>query len=277
LPDNVRVLIASRTVPALGSLAKWRSKQSLFELSRKELTFSQNEIKALLSEVYRVMLSDDELRRVSEYTEGWVTGIQLIVQSAGKDRKTVKETLNGYVAQSQPLFDYFANEILIGESPRVGDFLKYSAILEVMTPDACNAVLGMKNSVRLLRDLEHRNLFMSTVGKEEYKYHQLFRHFLLDRIDNERLQKSLNLKAARYYKQKGQIEQAIQHYLAVENYPWAGKLIAQVSKRVENQMRFTTLDTWFKSIECPIEILFSNFPLCFLYIKSTKSLLECCL
>ena len=248
LPDTVHVLIASRTTPALNSLAKWRSKQSLFELSRDDLTFTHDEIKALLTGVYRVMPSDDELRRVSEHTEGWVTGIQLIIQSAGRDRKTVKETLNGYMAQSQPLFEYFANEILTGESPQVQDFLKCSAVLETMTPDACNVVLGMKNSVRLLRDLEHRNLFVSTIGKDEFKYHFLFRQFLLERIDNERLQKSLNLKAARYYEKKGQIEQAIQHYLTVENYTWAGKLIAHISKQIENQLRFTTLDTWLKQI-----------------------------
>jgi LuxR family maltose regulon positive regulatory protein len=248
LPDAVHILIASRTTPTLDSLAKWRSKQSYFEVLRDDLTFTRDEMKALLANVYRVIPSDDELVRVSEHTEGWVTGIQLIIQSAGRDRKTVKETLNGYMAQSQPLFEYFADEILTGESPLVQDFLKWSAVLETMTPDACNVVLGIKNSERLLRDLEHRNLFVATVGIDEYKYHFLFRQFLLQRIDNERLQKSLNLKAARYYKRKGQIEQAIQHYLTVENYLWAGKLIAHVSKQMENQMRFATLDTWLTQI-----------------------------
>jgi LuxR family maltose regulon positive regulatory protein len=248
LPDTVHVLIASRIIPALNSLATWRAKQSFFEVSRDDLIFTHDEIKALLTGVYRVIPSDDELRRVSEHTEGWVTGIQLIIQSAGRDRKTVKETLNGYMAQNQPLFEYFANEILTGESPQIQDFLKCSAVLEVMTPDDCNVVLGMKDSVRLLRDLEHRNLFVSTIGKDEYKYHFLFRQFLLGRIDNERLQKSLNLKAARYYKKKGQIEQAIQHYLTVKNYTWASKLIAHVSKQIETQMRFTTLDTWLNQI-----------------------------
>jgi LuxR family maltose regulon positive regulatory protein len=248
LPDTVHVIIASRTMPALDSLAKWRSKQSFFEVSRDDLIFTRDEIKALLTGVYRVVPSDDELRRVSEHTEGWVTGIQLIIHSAGRDRKTVKETLNGYMAQTQPLFEYFANEILTGESPLVQDFLKCSAVLETMTPDACNAVLGIKNSVRLLHDLEHRNLFVSTVGKDEYKYHFLFRQFLLQRIDNERLQKSLNLRAARYYKEKGLIEQTIQHYLTVGNYTWAGKFIARISKQLETQMRFTTLDTWLTQI-----------------------------
>lgn len=248
LPDTVRVVIASRTVPQLTSLAKWRSKQNLFELSREELRFTHNEIKALLSRVYKVILSDEELSQVSNHTEGWITGIQLILQSAGKERKTVKEILNGYVAQNRPLFEYFANEILTGESSRVQNFLKYSSILEIMTPNACDAILGMKDSARLLRDIERRNLFLSTVGKEEYKYHHVFREFLQDRIEDKRFKRSLNLKAARFYKQKGQIEQAIQHYLEVESYEWAGKLIVQVANQMRTQARFATLNTWLKEI-----------------------------
>jgi LuxR family maltose regulon positive regulatory protein len=248
MPNRMHVIISSRSTPPLFSVAKLQSKQHLFDLSREDLKFTPEEIKVLLSRVYRILLTGDELKRVSDHTEGWITGIQLILQTAGKDRKTVKETLNGYIAANQPLFDYFANEILTSESLRVQNFLKHSSVLETMTPDACNNVLKIKNSIKLLSDLQHRNLFVSAVGKDEYKYHNMFRQFLQDRISGARLRRSLNLKAAQYYKQKGKIEQAIEHYLQIGNYTQAGKLIVQIESQMRIHARFTILNTWLKQI-----------------------------
>jgi LuxR family maltose regulon positive regulatory protein len=248
MPSKVHVIISSRSESSLFSLAKLQSKQHLFELSREDLKFTSEEIKILLSRVYRILLTGEELKRVSDHTEGWITGIQLILQTAGKDRKTVKETLNGYIAANQPLFDYFANEILTAESVRVQNFLKHSSVLETMTPDACNTVLRIKDSIKLLRDLQHRNLFVSAIGKDEYKYHNMFRQFLQDRISDAQVRRSLHLKAAQYYKQKGQIEQAIEHYLHVGNYTQAGKLIVQIESQMRIHARFTTLNTWLKQM-----------------------------
>jgi LuxR family maltose regulon positive regulatory protein len=248
LPETIHVIISSRSTPTLSSLAKWRFKQNLFELSRNDLRFTENEAKELLKNVYNVMLSDEELKRVFEQTEGWITGLQLILQSAGRDRKTIKETLNGYLEANQPLFEYFANEVLLGESSKVQEFLKYSSILETITPDACDNILEIKNSAQLLKNLEKRHLFLTTVGKEEYKYHHLFREFLLNHFKDKRLKISLNLKAANYYKKKEQTEQAIQHYLEASSFEKAGTLIVKIATHMIDQARFTTLNKWFKRI-----------------------------
>ncbi len=229
LPDIVHVVIASRTVPPLPSLSKWRAKEDLFELSREGLRFTEEEVKALLSEVYRLVLSEEEAKRVSEKTEGWVTGIRLILQAAGKDGKTLKDTLNGYLEANQPLFDYFANEIVANETLEVQDFLRKSAILAVMTSEACDRIFHLEGAEELLRGLERRNLFLSSIGKGEYKYHRLFREYLLSLIKDEGFKKNLHLKAADYYQRKEQWEQTIEHYLEAGSYSWAAKAIAQVT------------------------------------------------
>jgi LuxR family maltose regulon positive regulatory protein len=248
LPDTVRVILASRTTPCLPNLSRWRSKQDLFELTRDNLRFTHEEVTSLLTGVYKLILSDEELRNVANHTEGWITGIQLIFQSVGKDRKTVRETLNGYLAAQQSLFDYFANEVLIRESLELQNFLKFSSILEVMTPEACKIILGVKNATQLLITLERRNLFVSVVGKDKYKYHHLFRTFLQGRIVDTTLKKSLNLKSAQYYRKNGQLENSIQHYLEAESFEQAGKLIVTVVDRMKTQARFAKLDKWLKQI-----------------------------
>jgi LuxR family maltose regulon positive regulatory protein len=257
VPPHVHVIIAARVIPPLSSLAKWRAKQDLFELSRDDLRFTKDEITVLFNNVYRMMLSHEELKRIFKHTEGWITGIQLIVQSADKRRNTVKEILNGYVAANQPLFGYFANEILAWERSEVREFLIRSSVLEIMTPHVCDMVLKRKNSARLLRDMEKRNLFLSTHGKEEYRYHHLFREFLQKRLEDEKLKKSLNLQAAKFYRQKKQMEQAVQHYLAAENYEWAAKIIIQISEHIESQARQSILTSWLNHIP---EKIYQKYP-----------------
>ncbi len=253
LPDIIHVIIASRTIPLFASLTKWRSKQDLFELSRDNIKFTEEEVKILLNEVYKIVLPEDELKRVSEKTEGWITGIQLILQSAGTDGKVpaaagIKETLNGYLEANQPLFDYFANEILRYEPAEVQEFLIKSSVLDIMTPEVCNGILKMRGSEVLLRDIKKHNMFVSVVGKEEYKYHRLFQDFLVGQIKDEAVKKAIHLKAADYYKEKGLLEQCIEHYLVAGSYEWAGKVIAQVADEMIWQGQLDKLKTWLQGI-----------------------------
>ncbi len=241
LPDTVHVVISSRTMPPLPSLSKWRAKQDLFELTREGLRFTEEEVKALLTEVYKTVLSEEELRRVSEQTEGWITGIQLILQSAGKDGKTVKETVNGYLEANQPLFEYFANEIYSGEPIGVQSFLRKSSILEVMAPEACDRICGIENSKELLKDLENRNQFLSRIGAAQYRYHHLFREFLLGQIEDEVYRKGLHLRAADYYQRKDDLLRAVHHYLEAQSYQWAGPLMERLAQALEEGKQYAAL------------------------------------
>jgi diguanylate cyclase (GGDEF)-like protein len=267
LPAMVYVVIASRSIPPLVSLTKWRSKQDLFELAREELRFTAEELKTLLADVYKMALGEDELMRVTSETEGWITGIQLTLQSAEKDGNTLKQTLNGYLESNQPLFKYFANEIFNGEPLAVKDFLLKSSVLDIMTIEACNCVLEIKDSKRLLSDLEKRNLFVYSIGKGEYRYHRLFQQFLEEHSRNKKFRRGLNLKAAKYYQKKGQLERAVRYYLDAESYRFASNAIVRMTKDMVEQARFSTLQDWLQQIP---ESMFEKQP----YLLDIQGLLH---
>jgi len=251
LPEKVHIVISSRTEPPLPNLAKWRAKRDLFELTREDLTFSDDEVKTLLREAYRRGSTEEELRQVRDQTEGWITGIQLILQSAGKGGKTIRETLAGYLEANHPLFDYFIREVLAGEPREVQDFLKGSALLDILTPEACGCILGTKNPEALLKGLERRNLFLCTAGKGQYKYHHLFREFLME-VAEPGTRMVLHLRAAEYYEKLGMVEEAIEHALRGGSYDLAGKLIVQVSEDMKQQARFKRLGEWLRQIPGPV-------------------------
>lgn len=223
LPLKLHIVITSRVSPTLTSLTKWRSKQRIFELEREDLIFTADEVTELICDAYDLALTNKELLRIKQYTEGWITGIQLILQSSGLHRMAIKDTLNGFLEANEPLFDYFAHEVLSYESPRIQEFLVQSSLLDTLTPDTCDYLLRRSDSHRLLPDLEHRHLFLSEIQKHEYTFHHLFRKYLYARLKTYKEYKKLHVRAGKYYQRKKLFDLSIKHFLLGEQYLHAGK------------------------------------------------------
>ncbi|MCX7994745.1 MAG: hypothetical protein N3A65_03090 [candidate division WOR-3 bacterium] len=256
LPDNIHVIIATRTIPPIPSIARWKLKQYLFELSREDLKFNEHEIKALLENIYNLTLTLEELKIIANQTEGWITGIQLILQYASRAKGAIKEKLIDIMEQEQSLFDYFTSELMSNEPLIIQDFLKKSSVLEVVTPEICDAVMEVKEARKILRDIQKRNIFISILGSNQYRYHPLFRHFLLNKLDPA-LKRNLYFKAAEYYREKKFFEQAIDYYVKAENYERAGELISQYGEMLIEQAKFFILEKWLNQIP---DYVFDHYP-----------------
>lgn len=265
LPENTRVIISSRSVPPLPSLARWRAKQELFELSREDLAFTAEEIAALLKDVCKTSLSEEDVRQITAHTEGWVTGVRLILQPDNRGEKTIQQRIHDQLEANKPLYEFFVNDILSGESKALQDFLIKCSILSVMTPAACNAILEVNDSDQVLINLEQRHLFITTAGEGEYKYHHLFREFLQRRLNDE--QTSLHRKAADYYKQQGNAELSVEHYLEAGDFRKAGALICINAGKMMMTAQFAILNNWFQRMP---EDSFIKQPELFLHIVSLR-------
>jgi len=244
LPAAVHVVIASRKEPPLPSLPKWRAKRDLAELSREALRFTEQDIKALLAQFYTLLLSETEIKGILQKTEGWITGVQLILHSAKRDGKSVGETLNAFLDQHGDLFRYFAGEIFDREKAELRDFLRRSSVLDVMTPDACRHILQIKEPARQLDDLANSNLFVTAFGAGEYRYHRLFREFLYDQLTDPGERTGLHARAAEYFKKRGETAKAIEQYLDAGRHREAVALIGQERERMINRAQFSQLRSW---------------------------------
>lgn len=244
MPSSVHLIISSRTPLPLPSLPKWRSKQEVLELDQADLAFGQEDIRALIVNAYRAALSENDLTRMLEQTQGWIAGIHLIMQAAGM-HKSVKETLNGYVAANRPLFEYFASEILGKEDEAVRDFLVQSSVLETLSGPACDYLLERKESDKLLKDLERRSVFLTESAPGQFRYHPLFRNFLRSLLaDSERI-RMLNNRAGRFCRRAGLAEPAIDHFLQSGDSDQAASLLIGIQDAYTSQARFDTLGRWF--------------------------------
>ncbi|MDP2807901.1 MAG: hypothetical protein Q8O74_07180, partial [bacterium] len=248
LPPDVHMVIASRKEPSLPSLPKWRAKRDLAELSRESLKFTEEEIRSLLEQFYKISLSETEIKGLAQKTEGWITGVQLILQAAGRDGRSVRETLDSYLEEHGDLFRYFAGEIFNREKEDLRDFLKRSSVLDVMTPEACRYVLKIKETEGLLEELDNGHLFVTAAGAGEYRYHRLFREFLYDQLTDPSERRGLHVRAAEHSEKNGEFAKAIGHYLSADKHREAVRLIDRDRERLINRAQFALLRSWLERL-----------------------------
>ncbi|MBI3359679.1 MAG: tetratricopeptide repeat protein, partial [Chloroflexi bacterium] len=238
-PPALRLLISTRTDPLL-SLARLRARGDLAELRARDLRLTPDEIAALASRPGLPPLSAESLRALAEKTEGWPAGVALALNSlAGKDAAAAERFIADFQGTQRFVFDYLAEEVFRLQPEAIQQFLLRSSVLPLMDAAACNAVLQRADSADVLAELERRNLFITSLepaaGGDEprpyYRYHQLFRDFLLDRLysTDEPGAWALQRAAGAYYAVRGELDAATAHYLKASAYEEAAEAIAALA------------------------------------------------
>lgn len=217
-PPHMHFLISTRVEPPL-SLARLRARGDLLELRTQHLRFTSQEIAQIAA---GLPLDQPQVRLLGERTEGWAAGLQLALATlAQKPQGSADEVIRHFRGSNRFVFDYLAQEVFQGQPPEVQSFLLRSSILAQMSAETCNAILGGGNAQSLLEHLERQNLFVVGLDEERrwYRYHQLFRDFLLDRCYREAKAEALQLQAAAgdYYAQQGVWDLAAEHYVAARS------------------------------------------------------------
>jgi len=124
--------------------------------------------------------SDKGIRDLHKTTDGWVGGLVLMLEGG---RSGGVEAPPHTHRTPLELFDYFGSEIFerLGKSERA--FLLKTAFLPDMTAATAEALTGERRAPQLLSYLRENNLFLMEHMHSEplYRYHPLFREFLLSR------------------------------------------------------------------------------------------------
>jgi LuxR family maltose regulon positive regulatory protein len=174
-PPNLHVAVASRLRPRFPGSARLVAQGEALLLGPADLAFTVEEAR----ELFRARgqdIPDAELAELLRQTEGW--GAALALASSARRR-------TGQTAVSRDdLFEYLAAEALTGLDELDREFLRETAVLPVLTPALCDALLGRDDSGATLARLEPRALFLARVTADppSYRLHQLFRDYLLESL-----------------------------------------------------------------------------------------------
>ena len=185
---------------------------------------------------------------VTERTEGWPVGIYLAALIA-KESRSKTQMITGddrYVA------DYLYSEVLSQQPKAVQRFLRRTAVLDQLCAPLCNAILGSSAAAVHLRRIETRSLFVQPLDRrrEWYRYHALFREFLLAEL--RRIEPgiiaTLHQRAADWYESSGSPARAVEHLLHTADWVRTTHLVTRLARPTYMSGQLPTVQRWYRAI-----------------------------
>jgi LuxR family maltose regulon positive regulatory protein len=257
LGPGQRMVIGSRARPAL-PLARLRARGQLLELDQLTLRFSVGETHDYLRVRPQAALSDADVARLQQRTDGWPAALQLATalgSSAGID--AVLATSSDF---SRDLAAWLVEDVLARLPDEQRSFLLQTCLFDSFCAGMCDAVLERGDSAAMLRQTERDNLFLLSMEAEDewHRYHPLFLAFLRSQPGLPTGEKAVRLhtRAAKWLAQHGRLMPAIQHALAGAQQGLAAELMAARALEMLNTGQVGTLRKWVESL--PDDLLAAN-------------------
>lgn len=210
-PDNVHLIIASRTQP-LFDVSRLRLDDKVLEISAVDLKVRRSEVSELNQRLGGEALEEQALDHLMAITEGWVAGVKIALLAG---IRSGMQTLQDFNASQPEIMDYFGHAVLKGLPDSARTLFMQSALLDTVNAELGDEILQTRQSARLIDELTSRELFLVPVpGKPaSYRYHALLRDFLQARLKIEMPDciVPIHRRATCYFIKTGNFEQAVWH------------------------------------------------------------------
>jgi hypothetical protein len=232
-PGNIRLCLSSREIP-WQELVPFRVRGSILELAQKDLAFTQDETVQILG-------FDDEY--ICRLTEGWplAVGSFKVLLESGVSVVDIPSQGN------EALYSYLFYECVSRLPLEMIDFLKTSACFEELEPRMLDELLGRRNARLVLESLVARNIFILKISGGYYRYHTLFRNYLLEGVEDARII-SLQSSAASYYLDKKQFSRAARYAMRSDNKQMLEQILLASYRDYIKSGSFSELRLWFHAL-----------------------------
>ncbi len=250
LPPGWMIAAASQWRPRM-RIGRMRSQGQVVELGPADLAFDQGEAGELLRR-FDVNLADVDLRRVLAPTEGWPTGVYLAGLSL-TGRADPAAALEEITGDNQYIADYFLDEVLARQSAQTIRCLLRTSVLDRISGSLCDAVLDTTGSAAWLTEIQALNLFIVPEDDrgEWYRYHRLFAEMLRSELRRREPGEDLRIcrRAADWFEQHGQPDEAIRYALAGRDESNAGRLLTAYAQRFHSEGRIGLVRQWLDALD----------------------------
>lgn len=226
LPGGSALVIATRTEPAL-PLGRLRAHRALTEIGRRDLVMTKSECKELLASI-GLDPTDKQLDTLIRRTEGWPAALYLAGLALG-EAPDLGAAIARFAGDDRIVVDYIRAEFLVPVSRRRLELLRRASILDRLSGNLCDAVLGRSGSATTLRDLSRSNMLLTPLDRRDewFRFHPLLREMLrseLRRVEPEK-EAELNLRASEWWAAEGDWDRAISHAIEGGAVGRAGELL----------------------------------------------------
>jgi len=212
VPHGSQLVLVSRLEPPLAA-GRMRADRRLHVVGASALAMDRDEAGALL-DASGSSLPGPVVDRLWQRTEGWPVGLYL-ASLAIADADDPAAAADDFAGDDRIVVGYVREELLGVLLRRTRDFLMRASILEELRPSVCDAVLERDDSAKVLAELGSTFPLLIPLDRrgEAFRLHQLLRDTLqaeLVRTDPV-LARELHVRAARWYEEHGDFDQAVDH------------------------------------------------------------------
>lgn len=255
-PPGAAILIASRTRPAL-PVNRWLARGVARQFDVDDLRFTLEEATAWLLRDFPD-LTPEVVAQLVERTEGWGAGLHLArgLLSGGADAAALAGRLRG---SNPAVGGYLMDEVFARQPDEVQRFLLRSAVLPQFDAASCAALLGEEPAAcaRLIERLTREQTFLQPLDAEGrwYRYHALFREFLLQRLEGHdpRLATALRMEAGRAAEARADLAAAVGFYLDADALPDAARLLEAHGPALLGLGRGEALHRWLVRLRAQVD------------------------
>jgi len=179
LPTNFTILLLSRSTPP-DSLSEMAAKEELAVIDAGYLQFSSGEIKVFFDRNGR-FISSGQADEILATTGGWAIGIRALLMS---EEKSYNIDLTGRYLES-----FLKAHVWERWDDRLRYFMTLVSVAEELTSDLCEYLIADEKALKetpvaqVLAELLRENAFLRETGLGTYRFHDLFREFLLHMLE----------------------------------------------------------------------------------------------
>ncbi|HWR39893.1 MAG TPA: BTAD domain-containing putative transcriptional regulator [Patescibacteria group bacterium] len=249
-PSQLHVVLLSREEVTLSEISRLKASGGILEINAGDLTFQVGEVAEYVNQVTPGRYSAAEAEQIYRLTEGWAMAVRMLVSARSKDLKDGFSVLSPS-GNTAHLFSYLAYDVLDRQPEQLQTFLLKTALVESFTRELCRAILAEEFKPAHLSAVLASGLFLYEMGNGSYRYHQLFREFLITeaakRLDEE-VRREIHRRVGRYFQRDGKDELALGHLIAAGQEEAAGEMLAGISRRMVQSGRGRLMRSYLQQL-----------------------------
>ncbi|MCW5622269.1 MAG: hypothetical protein KIS79_14275 [Burkholderiales bacterium] len=244
-PGMWLVALSRHHLPA--ELAKLQANRGLDVLGAAELVLDLRETQQIVS--MQRLCTALSVEALHQTCGGWVAGLILLLNQRDDHRGNAPLDLSSREA----LFDYFAGEIFAAADGDMRRLLLHTALMPVVTVDVAREMSGNPQADMLLDALYRKHYFTTRRAGDApvYTYHDLFRAFLLARLQHEMGAdelRALRVIAAAQLERMGYFMEAIEQYGLLQDVDAIARLVRGHAQGLIDEGRLQTLTDWLQRL-----------------------------
>jgi DNA-binding SARP family transcriptional activator len=244
----LRLFLCTKSAPP-AFCAKYLMEQSAAVLGADSLSFNLEEIRLLARDYAPPEQLDAVARAIQSRIEGWPAGVSFALLYFRQRQCRMTEQELEQACQQRYLQDYFMHELFRKLPFELQHFLTFTSVLTYLRPDVCNALAGIDNAAGQLAYLEQENLFILRLsgGGRIYRYHSLFRNFLVGQLQPEQRTRLLE-QASDFYLRAPEKAQAAEYAIACGDGARLQSAVEAAGPEVLSQGQLDTLRRWLEEL-----------------------------